>query len=297
MDVIEKVERKDERGNTIQYSLYKGFVFPPVISSNIRDLVINTAQLKCRQDDVLLYTYPKCGTHWMYNILRMFLTGNLTYAGTPVYLEFFDIDVINNMQSPRLFATHLELDLLPDDMKNGIGTVVNIIRNPKDAAVSYYCFLTSLKNVGFTGGFDGFLNFFLKDEFFFGNWFAVIKDWLDIKKKYPKMRTLMLYYEDLKRNTLSNLERVQEFLGITSDKDFCKKVMACTDFTTMKQKHKEESKSIQEFKDFSEDGVLPVYRKGEIGDWKRWFTPEQSQHFDLIYKEKMQGYDVDIVFE
>ncbi|XP_021357376.1 sulfotransferase 1A3-like, partial [Mizuhopecten yessoensis] len=163
MDVIETVEIKDERGNTIQYSLYKGHVFPPHVPTNARDLVPNTAQLKCRQEDVLLYTYPKSGTHWMYNILHMFLTGTMTYAN-PTYLEFNDIDMIKTMPSPRLFTTHLEVDLFPDDIKNGKGIVVNIIRNPKNVAVSYYCFLSAMKDAGFTGDFSGFLHFFLKEE-------------------------------------------------------------------------------------------------------------------------------------
>ncbi|XP_033740776.1 sulfotransferase 1A1-like [Pecten maximus] len=297
MDVIETVEIKDEHGSTINYSLYKGHVYPPHVSSNIRDLVANTAQLKCRQDDVLLYTYPKSGTHWMYNILHMFLTGKITYAGTPAYLEFHNIDVINSMASPRLFATHLEVDLFPEDIKNGIGRVFNIIRNPKDVAVSYYCFLTAMKNVGFTGDFTGFLHFYLKEEFFFGNWFASIKQWIDIEKMYPKMKTITLYYEDLKRNTLPNLERVVRFLGIPRDDEFCKNVMANTDFTTMKQKHEAESKRMEQFRNVVKDGILPVYRKGDIGDWKRWFTPAQSELFDRIYKERLAGYNVELVFD
>lgn len=297
MDVIEKVDIRDEEGNTMDYSLYKGCSFPPHVVGNIRDLVANCAKLKCRQDDVLLYTYPKSGTHWMHNILHMFITGNFAYAGTASYLEFAKIDVIDNMPSPRLIATHLEVDLFPDDIKNGIGKVVNIVRNPKDVAVSYYCFLSSMKGVGFTGTFDSFLRFYLKEEFFFGNWYGALKQWLDIGKTYPKMKIFTLYYEDLKRNTLPNLKRVVNFLEIPRDEDFCKSVIDNTGFATMKRHHETESKHNEQFKDVVKDGVLPIYRKGEIGDWKRWFTPTQSELFDRVYKERLAKYDLDLVYE
>lgn len=251
MDVIEKVDIRDEEGNTMDYSLYKGCSFPPHVVGNIRDLVANCAKLKCRQDDVLLYTYPKSGTHWMHNILHMFITGNFAYAGTASYLEFAKIDVIDNMPSPRLIATHLEVDLFPDDIKN----------------------------------------------VFFGNWYGALKQWLDIGKTYPKMKIFTLYYEDLKRNTLPNLKRVVNFLEIPRDEDFCKSVIDNTGFATMKRHHETESKHNEQFKDVVKDGVLPIYRKGEIGDWKRWFTPTQSELFDRVYKERLAKYDLDLVYE
>ncbi|XP_069107798.1 sulfotransferase 1B1-like [Argopecten irradians] len=227
----------------------------------------------------------------------MLITGDFTYAGTTTHLAYSDMDVINNLPSPRLLATHLPVDMFPKDIKNGVGMVVNIVRNPKDVAVSYYCYLSVMKNVGFTGSFDGFLRFYLKEEFFFGNWFGAIKQWLDIKRIYPMMKSHTLFYEDLKRNTLPTLERLVQFLEVPRDEKFCKTVMANMRFSTMKMRHETESKPIGLYKDIVKDGILPIYRKGEIGDWKRWFTPAQSELFDRVYKDRLAGYDIDIVFE
>jgi hypothetical protein len=38
-------------------------------------------------------------------------------------------------------------------------------------------------------------------------------------------------------------------------------------------------------------------RKGIIGDWKNYFTPQQSELFDKIYEEKMQGLGLTLSFD
>ena len=37
-------------------------------------------------------------------------------------------------------------------------------------------------------------------------------------------------------------------------------------------------------------------RKGEVGDWKNYFTPEQTARLDAIYDKRMKGSGIDLEF-
>ncbi|XP_021357378.1 sulfotransferase family cytosolic 1B member 1-like [Mizuhopecten yessoensis] len=227
----------------------------------------------------------------------MLISGSTTYEGSPKYLEFDDIGMIDMMPPRRVYATHFEVCHLPDAIKNGTGKVINIIRNPKDVAVSYFCFLTSLNIPVYSGSFSGFLQYFLKEDFLFGNWFGALKQWLDIQTMYPCMQTLTLHYEDLKRNTLQNLCTLADFLEVPRNDDFLRQIELSVEFAKMKINHEQELIGSETFKDIATHGVLPIYRKGGVGDWKNWFTPAESEEFDRVYKQRMEGYDIDFIYE
>lgn len=287
----------DDEGNTLEYKKYQGHVFPKLVRGNVQDQLAQVAQLQCRADDILLCTYPKTGLHWTYNIVHMLVSGSATYLGSPRYLEFDDIADIDSMPPRRVFATHFEVCHLPEAVKSGTGKIINVLRNPKDVAVSYFCFLTSLNSPVYSGNFNGFLKFFLNEDFLFGNWFGALKQWLDIRKAYPDMKTLTLHYEDMKRNTLQNIYTLANFLEIPTGEDFLRQVELNVEFSKMKIDHEHGPAGSDTFVNISNRGVLPIYRKGDIGDWKNWFTQAQSEEFDRVYQQRMAGYDIDFIYE
>ena len=38
-------------------------------------------------------------------------------------------------------------------------------------------------------------------------------------------------------------------------------------------------------------------RKGQVGDWKNYFTEEQNKRFDSLYAEKMAGSGLEFEFD
>lgn len=65
--------------------------------------------------------------------------------------------------SRRFIKTHLPMKLLPRNINEVGAKVVYVARNPKDVAVSYYHLHRGFQGLGFSGNFETFLSYFMKD--------------------------------------------------------------------------------------------------------------------------------------
>ncbi|XP_060070445.1 sulfotransferase 2A1-like [Ylistrum balloti] len=283
---MEMVKIVDEENNKYTFKRYKGYPFIIETVGNVRDQLAKIANRHIKQDDVLVCVFPKSGTHWLYNTVMMLRSGSLKYSGSPTMMEFQDFNEIEKMQSPRTFGSHLRFRFLPEQMKIGRGKVVTVTRNPKDIVTSVYHMLQNLGDIGYQGTFEGFLNIFLSEECFMGNgsWFSWIKD----MEEWEQSNFLSLSFHDFKQNTFANVVKLAKFLEVDHDEDFLRSVSESIQFNKLKESHKITTPPSDRWKDISEDGRLPIYRKGEVGDWKEMFTVAQSENFNKIFKKKVE---------
>ena len=94
----------------------------------------------------------------------MLKTGNTKYKGSPMFIDYHDLDEVDALSEPRVYASHLLFDLLPPAIKNNEIKIINLLRNPKDTAISYHKFITNISQEDYSGNFNGFLNAFLGDK-------------------------------------------------------------------------------------------------------------------------------------
>lgn len=66
-------------------------------------------------------------------------------------------------ESPRIIKMHLPFSLQPPSIMTARARVIYIARNPKDMLVSYYYFYRKIRDIGFTGDFGRFFDYFEKD--------------------------------------------------------------------------------------------------------------------------------------
>lgn len=193
------------------------------------------AAFEVRPDDLWVVTYPKCGTTWTQEMLRMMLT-DLDYekaATIPLEEQFSFLEAVmmfdkpeeqipnsssefvlssveraHNLPSPRFIKTHLPIELLPRQMWTVKPRIVYMARNPKDTAVSFYHHYRNMH--GFRGTMEAFLEAFLAEEVIYSPFAThVYNFWL--ARHEPNV--LFLTFEQMKENIMSVLQMTQSFLG------------------------------------------------------------------------------------
>ena len=86
-------------------------------------------------------------------MLDMMVSGSALYRAQHSFdhtlLDLQDLDLISNLDPPRVLFTHYPFDYLPDEVKDGRTKIVHLYRNPKAVIVSMYFML---KTVGVVDG-------------------------------------------------------------------------------------------------------------------------------------------------
>ncbi|XP_064484684.1 sulfotransferase 1B1-like [Ornithodoros turicata] len=288
------------RAQSFRGVLLQGYLVHPHVLRGLHDF-------KIRADDVFVITYPKSGTTWMEEIVSLIYNGGdpervknklLAYrvqhleVGPPVGHLWH----LRKTRAPRLLATHLPLRLIPKQLQQAKCKVIYVIRNPKDNAVSYYHhhkISTFLGN--YKGSWDEFLAHYMDGHVVYGSWFEHVLPYWQFYLEHPD-RVMVVSFEELKIDLSGMVRRISQFLGKPLGADAIAAVANHCSFDQMKNNNmvNREVLPITDLFDMSQSKFM---RKGIIGDWKNYFTPEQSKAFDELYAERMADSGLDLVFE
>jgi hypothetical protein len=236
---------------------------------------------KTRSDDLFLNAYPKSGTHWLSYITdQIAKKASLQqvekdfYIGGVPFLDRTPPEEIATLPSPRTMYSHLPYRFAPSHPEQPLKFIV-IARNPKDVAVSQFNFLSNMKMFDFNGSWDEFLCLFMEGKGFGGSYFEWVLQWWAHK---DDDNVLFLTYEDLKKDLVKQVAIISHFLNQPLSATEHNEVAAACTFEAMKKNkvgaiEKNKEKVMKKDKSF--------YRKGIIGDWQNYFSPEQVKAFDL----------------
>ncbi|KAJ8299812.1 hypothetical protein KUTeg_023872, partial [Tegillarca granosa] len=265
----------------------RGFLPDPRISlPEIRDM-------EMRPDDILVCAYAKAGTHWLWEITKMLIKRSAEYEPLPkesVMLEFHLPEDFDDLESPRVLNTHLNLNQLPKQTLQKNSKIIHIQRNPKDVAVSLFCH-RSHANLHVTKEWEQFLRVFETETDCLTKWFSYTLEWERKIDENKDLQILQLYYEDIKKNPVKEIQRLANFLEVDCDEVLAEHIADKCSFKNLKKANNEIKIDIlnrnpEEKSDVAKSDFL--YRKGEIGDWKNWFTVAQNERFNQSYKEWMK---------
>ncbi|CAH1783425.1 unnamed protein product [Owenia fusiformis] len=290
---IEEIEKEDTQlvpdceGNTIRlHDLGNGEYYPAF--PNIKARLEKMKAFEAREDDIWINSFTRSGNNWHQEIVTMILQSSSKATSAMLkmnnHFEMWDHELFDAKPSPRTINAHLIHSRIPPDVWMKKSKIIYILRNPKDVAVSNYnWYIDTGFMYGYTGTFNGFISLFLEGKVGRGSWFTHVRDWWKKEKENPNV--LFLTYEQSKRDLERTVKRISEFLGRNLASDVIQSIVDQCSFNVMKE-HKG-SVAKQKMR----EGAHGFYRKGEVGDWKNWFTIAQNEKFDAVYQEKMKDVD------
>uniref|UniRef100_A0A1A7XT17 Sulfotransferase n=1 Tax=Iconisemion striatum TaxID=60296 RepID=A0A1A7XT17_9TELE len=275
-----KLEKAKNMSDEEKYYTYRGVLYPTLMcpEENMKCIV----DMKAREDDVMLVAYPKCGFNWMVGVLRRIIeegTGRKIEGKAPPLIEFLGPDIlklVDQAPSPRLMGTHLHPDNIPASFKEKKPKTLVIFRNPKDTLVSYYHFCNNNVVLPSVKSWDSFFKDFMNGNVAWGSYFDHALAW---EKRMDDPDVLLVTYEDLKQNLDAGVHQISSFFGFNLTDNQVQQITAASSFSAMKENSitSHGSKSIGDV----------IFRKGEVGDWKNHFTPEQSQEMDEAFTKHL----------
>ncbi|XP_047664525.1 sulfotransferase 2B1-like [Tachysurus fulvidraco] len=275
------------------YLLYHGLLLPKI--AHTADSLKYFESFQVQDDDVIVITYPKSGTTWMQEILPLLLNGGdftpvLTIPNwdrVPWLEERRAAKIAEKLSAPRAFVSHMPYHLMPSSFFSSKAKVIHVSRNPKDVLVSSFHFHQMTSFLHDPGTLEEFTDQFLAGNVMYGKWTDHAKSW---RNTDLGDRIFYITYEEMIQDLPGVLERILFFLGKCLSKDVLNRVTEHCEFRSMKQNKMSNYSLLPEaLMDTKKSTFL---RKGIVGDWKNYFSPELESKFNTAICEELKGTDI-----
>ncbi|KAJ3676180.1 hypothetical protein LUZ60_003592 [Juncus effusus] len=264
---------------------------------------------KARTSDIILNTYPKSGTTWIKALIFTVINRKTYSFDEHPLLSYSPHDcfpfihtlyesksvpkkLLDSIQSPRLLATHIPFSSLPPSISQSGCHIIYLCRDPKDALVSlwHYCqkiFPDSNKD---PISLEMIVNMACDGTSAFGPiWDHMLGYWYESLKRPDQV--LFLKYEDMREDTGGHVRRLASFLGSPFGEQeerqgMVEKIVNFCGFEEM---------SGREVNKTGKHGVKmdlqnsAFFRKGAVGDWETYMSPEMARRVDAVMEEKLHG--------
>lgn len=232
-----------------------------------------------RRDDVIVVGHPRSGTTW----LRTMMTNALVpeaESDPDVFnrvipgISVSNLFGISRLPSPRFLSSHTSF--FP-----GLPRVIYVVRDGRDALVSFYRYTTKRKkrmSKGAEGEEIGFPEFF--QRYYRGEYHSIwhhhVESWLDTGREVMGGRLLVVRFEEMKADPVGALGEVMRFSGKRFDKTEIERAVEQTDLDKVREIEK---RRWQEMGLGGPDKDSSFYGRGKSGTWEEYFTDEMMDEF------------------
>lgn len=263
-----------------------------------------------RPDDIVIATYPKCGTTWMQQIVGLLVFQSPEPKPIMRISAWIDrrfpqpieavIAQIEAQEHRRFLKSHMPLDGLPfyDEVK-----YIHVARDGRDACMSFHNHGT-----GFTGKMlEGLNKAGLEDDTigrpypyidpdpgrFFHQWitrgevpgheegspsmsyFHFERSWWEAR---DRPNVLLVHYNDLKADLSGEMHRVADFLGIAITPDLWPVLIEAAGFEAMRRAG---DTLMENVATIFKDGSQGFFFKGSNERWRRVVADEDLALYDV----------------
>ncbi|WAR23344.1 ST1C2-like protein [Mya arenaria] len=253
----QKYTVEDGAGNSFELVDVDGTPFPAYFTDDPTSRLQEIRDMTARDDDIFIVAYPKAGTHWVWEMTTMLLRGTAEYHAS-----------MKEAQMIELTGASAAANIPSPRVFN---THLLFRQLPTDA------FKRRCKMVYVTRN--------PKDM-------AVSRYCHNTRGQVAYKGTFHDYLPLYMQGKVAEVKRLATFLGTKTDGEFLEAVCDRCSFTNLKTSY-EKTKA-----DFG-PGETPLnytFRKGQIGDWKNWFTVAESEAFDGVVHENLGQLGLDFVY-
>jgi|ERR1700722_1429119 len=217
-----------------------------------------------RSSDVFLGSYPRSGSTWLRFILQEILTGEPSrFENVNQRIAF----VGRHGNAPSVLPHGARLLQTHEAYRKEYQRAIYLVRDPRDVALSEYAFQKARGWVD--GDFHSYLVGFLGGEVNgFGSWRAHVHSWLTAAD--ASGGNVRVYrYDELRRDTLTSLTSMLEFLNVTVDSQKISDAIASNSLQQMRKKEELSPQKVSKRDRF--------VRNGSVGGWRENLNDAQVE--------------------
>jgi aryl sulfotransferase len=274
-----------------------------------------------RPDDIVIATYPKCGTTWTQRVVDLLVFQDpapRAIMDTAVWLDsrIFatreeDVATLEAQKHRRFIKSHLPFDALPiyDTVK-----YIHVARDGRDAFLSWHNhesgFTPEAKmRVGAIVMSDPALAPMMANgppptidpdpQVYFQTWIAHAEEevrtgpgadlsYFDFENTYwaerGRKNLLFVHYNDMKADLVGEMRRISEFLEIDTPPDRLATLAKAAEFDSMKASGQALLPKLSQFFDHGSERFL---NKGVNGRWKDILTDADLARYEAVFRRKV----------
>jgi len=221
-------------------------------------------ELRIFPDDTFLVSYPRSGNTW-----TRVLISNLLSPEKPAdlwtinrllpELEGATKRQLARMPRPRIIKSHFSFD-------PRYPRVIYIVRDPRDVVISEYHYQRKTRQIDDRYPMMEYVTRFIAGKTCpeVGSWGQNVASWIVTRDNDPGF--LLLHYEILVSNTVGELARIAEFLGISATPERLAQVAELSSVDRMRKLEATQSHASSLMKNGRKD--VPFVRAAKSGNWR-----------------------------